>query len=698
MGIRASTVGDETPWPAEVPDRQDRPHPQESFSETIISPESFFGDLRSLFVQTVLLTQLQQLRKQGSYHAFNLQWNTKYDIRKLHGAKCPILGSPPTLYWDSDVGKWIEAACYFLSTADGKTSPLASEFDAAIEELVAMIIKAQQADGYLGTYFTVVDPKGRLKNLRDMHEMYCCGHLVEAALAHHHYTGRADFLNAMIRYVDLLSATFGPGKRQRHGYPGHPELELAVLRLYSRTKNPKHYAFAKFMLEARGTSESDLGDKTFFVWEAEQRRDTYFHRTMSDIRDGRYHQWHAPLHDQTAILGHAVRAMYLLTAAADMEGDLHNDAKRLWTDAVDNKMYVTGGIGSVPEIEGFSEIPHFLPNSTAEGGCYAETCASIACMMVSERLLSHRLDGKVRDVMERCLYNTVIGGASLDGKTFYYANPLATSGDEVADRSEWFDVCCCPPNLCRTVGLIGGYAWSVEPFTDEKRVIHLNVYLYLSATRSIPLPDGSVATVEMKSEMPWSSKTTLRFHAPEGWSWRVNLPRPGYASRFSIDGQRHSSEGDGSSFVNLILDHSAQTEVHYDMPIRVLSPHPSTHQDTVTVTRGPIVYSAEAFDNAALDRLSPHFDTVGLLESASFTEARIRIGRMTVIALDTRDAFQVKRQGKDDIGSTKVVNGSAQTLEKADSPLRLIPFFARCNRQKDERIRTSFIRVPRDSV
>ena len=152
-----------------------------------------------------------------------------------------------------------------------------------------------------------------------------------------------------------------------------------------------------------------------------------------------YSQSHLPLHEQNEILGHSVRAFYLTTAAADLGGEFLDDAKRLWSDAVDKKMYATGGFGTEPHLEGFSEIPHRLPQSTGEGGCYAETCASIAAMMTSERILSHGLDGKVRDVMELCLLNAVLGGGSLNGKQFSYANKQATYGDEVATRKDWFE-------------------------------------------------------------------------------------------------------------------------------------------------------------------------------------------------------------------------------------------------------------------
>ncbi|WWD18867.1 hypothetical protein CI109_103322 [Kwoniella shandongensis] len=678
----------------------ERPHPQETFSQTVIDVDSFYGKIRALYSERVLKTQLDQLRKQGSYNAFKLGWHPKYEINRVYGGKCGMI-TPPTLFWDSDVGKWIEAACYFLSSPDGKRSSHAPEFISAIDELIDMMGKAQQPDGYLNIYFTVVDKAGKLKNLRDMHEMYNCGHLLEAALAHHRYTGSRKFLNIMLKYIDLLMKTFGPAKDQRHGYPGHPELELAVLRLYSETKDPRHYTFGKYLVSARGRKEPDLGNRPFFVWEAEQRKDTFYHAAMESLEDGRYHQWHAPLHKQDSILGHSVRALYLVTAAADLDGQLLEDAKRLWTDCVDNKMYPTGGAGSVPDIEGFSEIPHFLPNGTDEGGCYAETCASIALMMVSERLLSHELNAKVRNVMELCLLNNVLGGASLDGSQFYYGNQLATCGDEIAERHDWFDVCCCPPNLTRTMGLLGGYMWSAKA---SGKVIELNVYLYMSGTRQITLPNGGKATARMVSEMPWNGRTSLQLTAPSDWQWRVTVPHPDYAVHFAIayDDSVSSLRTDTRGFARLSVPANSELSVSFDMPVRLLSPHPATHQDTLAVARGPVVFTAETYDNASLEERYPHFANIGLPETTTFKAVPVEIKGIPMIALvSSTPVYGLQESARTEIGSMRVVGRpglKAKQWVEEKEPLRLVPFFARSNRGSPGRIRTMFNRVPSSDI
>lgn len=201
------------------------------------------------------------------------------------------------------------------------------------------------------------------------------------------------------------------------------------------------------------------------------------------------------------------------------------------------------------QFEGFSPIPHHLPQSTGEGGCYAETCASIAAMMTGERILSHGVNGKVRDTVELCLLNAVLGGGSLNGTAFSYANKMATWGEETAVRKDWFEgescrlqvkdradgfvVCCCPPNLSRTLGMLGGYTWHVV-VDEEESVINLDVYLFVSATRKIVLPDGQTAKVTMRTEMPWTGKTEWEVQAPQGWTWNVQLPVPKYAKNVKV--------------------------------------------------------------------------------------------------------------------------------------------------------------------
>lgn len=325
--------------------------------------------------------QLDVLKQTGRYDAFKLQWHPVYD-------KPPkVFPIPDHLFWDSDVAKWIEGACYFLQQ---QSIPNIAE---AVHELVEMIRKAQQPDGYINIHYTVVEPGKRFTNLNHMHELYNCGHLVEAALAHHALYDNDRLLAPITAYVDLLCKTFGPEPGQIHGYPGHPEIELALIRLYERTGVDRYLSLARYLIAERGNPTGCDG-KHFFEVEAANRggdpnsRPEYYPEVFCPW----YHQAQAPIAEQDTIEGHCVRAMYLLVSVADLvrieqgHAGLEAATYRLWNNMVSKKMYSTGGIGAIKELEGFG-LDYFLPQGTDEGGCYSETCAAIGVMMLAQRLL-----------------------------------------------------------------------------------------------------------------------------------------------------------------------------------------------------------------------------------------------------------------------------------------------------------------------
>ncbi len=366
-------------------------YPQTTFVCTTFEIGSFVSKKRDVVWEKTLLFQLGEMKKTGRYDAFKLEWK---DVYTNDPAAWPV---PVPLFWDSDIAKWLEGACYFLQERES------TEIENAVEELADMIKKAQQSDGYLNIYFTVVnrDPQARFTNLRDMHELYCCGHLVEGALAHFQLTEKTDLLDAIVRYVEIIDMTFGPGEGQLHGYPGHPELELALLRLATVTGEKKFYELGRYFITERGNSKGQDG-RHFYDCEAEKRGEPLFQRPecYPFRRSYWYQQAHMPILEQETIEGHSVRAMYLLTGVADLV--IHSESaeekraykkalERLWTDMTERKMYLTGGIGSMEQWEGFG-IGYFLPQGVDEGGCYAETCAAIGVMMLAERLLRVSLE------------------------------------------------------------------------------------------------------------------------------------------------------------------------------------------------------------------------------------------------------------------------------------------------------------------
>ena len=372
---------------------------------------------------------------------------------------------------------------------------------------------------------------------------YNAGHLIEAALSHQQHYNNSLLLDPMLKYVELLHQKFGPGAGQIHGYPGHPEIELALLRLYARTGNSKAYDLAKYFITERGNPSGAQG-KHFYVTEATQRGANAGQRPAGDAWPTPnafwYQQAHKPILDQETIEGHSVRAMYLLTAVADLVQHSHSAepdykgfeaykvaCERLWNNMVNKKMYLTGGIGSISQWEGFG-IDYFLPQSTDEGGCYAETCASIGVMMLAERMLQLELDGKYADIMELALYNTVLGGMSQNGKEFLYENHLASCPEKPSKREKWFDCACCPPNLTRTIGMLGGYMWY---YTVSDKDVAINVYLYNTAELKFNIGSEEVKLKQV-TRWPWEGSVTLFLDAPSSLNVTIRLRIPSWARPF----------------------------------------------------------------------------------------------------------------------------------------------------------------------
>ena len=352
---------------------------------------------------------------------------------------------------------------------------------------------------------------------------------------------------------------------------------------------------------------------------------------------------------------------------------------------------------TAPQSEGFSVFPHFLPQSASEGGGYNETCASIACMMTCERILSHGLDGKFRDILELCLLNNVLGGGSLDGKAFAYQNRLATSGEDSTIRMPWFEskqtctwlslmvlAACCPPNLARTLGMIGGYTWNSTIHAESKQ-IDLAVYLYVSAARTIPLPNGESATVRMNSSMPWKGETEWELHAPPGWIWQLSVPHPTYAHNAKLSiGTVSSSNG----FFTFELPANATVGQTMDLPVQILASHPKSEQDTLTVTRGPIVYVTEEIDNKSVERDYPHFQGIGLSSRTQFDEKEIEMLGFKMIQLATKDnALGLKNMHMDQAYRVVTDKLPARSWKSVDK-LVFTPWFARGNRGGNGHIRT----------
>lgn len=373
------------------------------------------------------------------------------------------------VFQDTDVAKWLEAVAYSLAAEpDEHLSYLA-------DKTINLIGRAQCEDGYLNTYFTIKDPSKRWTNLKEGHELYTAGHMTEAAVAYYKATGKTEFLDIMKKFADLICKTFGPDEGQIHGYPGHQEIELALIRLYHVTGEKKYLETAKYFIDTRGVGEN------YFL--EEEKRPEY-KQIFPEFAgyDPRYSQSHEPVREQKTAEGHAVRAVYMYCAMADLayeykDKELLDACKTLWEDMTKRQMYITGSIGASGLLERFT-TDYDLPNNCN----YSETCASIGLALFGRRMAQITKDASYMDVVERALYNTLLSGIAQDGKSFFYVNPLEVWPDNCIDRTskehvkpvrqKWFGVACCPPNIARTLASMGQYIYFID-----KNTAYVNLYI-----------------------------------------------------------------------------------------------------------------------------------------------------------------------------------------------------------------------------
>ncbi|KAI8963779.1 glycoside hydrolase family 127 protein [Daldinia sp. FL1419] len=669
-------------------------HPQTQFTQTEFTGESLLRARRTTVGRATAKAQLKRMKDSGQYDAFSLKKKPTYDKSRW---PCP-----PPVYWDSDVAKWIEGACYLLS------EEYDAEIDAAVRELANMIRNAQQPDGYLNTWFTIEEPKGRWSNIRDKHELYCAGHLIEAALAHSNYYKNNLLIEPLEKYIKLISTVFGPGLNQKHAYPGHPETELALLRLYTATGNEDAYKLAQYFVEERGNPTGQDGIH-YYEWERQQRGESPYTRPDSySMHDsGWYNQAHVPILEQKTIEGHAVRAMYLLTGVADLlcldelgvrpyehKGEYLEALTRLWNNMVDKKMSLTGGIGSMWQWEGFG-IDYFLPQSSDEGGCYNETCASIAVIMLAERLLHLDLNSKYADILELCLYNAVMTGLSLDGTAFTYVNQLASSETDKSRREDWFDTSCCPPNVMRLFGCLGGYLWD---YGGSGKDAYVNVHLYTTAKVTFQVEDQQIV-LEQKSNWPWEGNTLFQLQAPASTGVTIRLRIPSWArGNFTLTPSHKAAQVEKGY---LVLP-SAYTSANRAFSIQIdgfkprfISPHPYTNQNTLTLARGPLIYCVEDVDNAWE---KDHFRNVGIKSDSQVTEKEEEIDQMGERYIALRSVGWIRKIDDRTESESGIEPGlslrQTVTAEEKDKELDLtfIPYYLRANRGGRGHMRVGLLR------
>ncbi len=486
-----------------------------------------------------------------------------------------------SIFWDSDVAKWLEAASAYLQ--HHRDAMLETLVDGTIELLAG----AQQQDGYLNSHILTWRPRHRFKNLRDLHELYCAGHLIEAAVVHRQATGKETLLNIAIRLADHLATVFGTGAHQLPGYCGHPEIELALIRLYRLTHEQRYLGLSRYFVEQRGITPH------YFDREAVERLDSKPFRPNHPVSPYAYMQAHVPLREQREVVGHAVRAMYLYSAVADLAYELRDEelvavCKNLWEDLCRSKLYITGGLGSAAENEGFTR-DYDLPNLQS----YAETCAAIALLQWAHRMVHLELDSRYTDAMERTLYNGVLAGLGTDGKSFFYHNPLASDGTH--HRVSWPWWCpCCPANLSRLILSLSGYLYSSGP-----KAIAIHHYVSSEAKFSM---EGEEAHLVVASGFPLEGTASVRFERVASNPFEVFLRLPNWAGdhQFTVNGREIRPEiVAGYAVVSRSWHSGDELTARFEMPVQT---HFSNYEvignrGRVAISRGPLIYCAEEADN-----------------------------------------------------------------------------------------------------
>lgn len=564
------------------------------------------------------------------------------------------------IFQDTDVYKWLEAVAYCLETKPD------AELERMADEAIDLIAGAQQADGYLNTYFTIAEPGMRWSNLVEGHELYSAGHMIEAAVAYKKATGKDKLLQVACRFADLICGVFGREAGQLHGYSGHQEIELALVKLYDLTGQKRYLDTAKYFIDERGS------EPNYFLEEIQRRGGKYISPEF-DNYDVKYAQTHMPPRRQRDAEGHAVRAVYMYCAMADLahayaDQGLMDACEALWKSVANRRMYITGSIGSSGFRERFT-ADYDLPNDTN----YSETCASIGLALFSLRMAAIRHDARYMDVVERVLYNAVLSGISLDGDRYFYVNPLEVWPDSCLPntskahvkpvRQKWFSVACCPTNVARTLASLGQYIYLLD---DDS----LYVNLFISNKARFTL-GGRSAMVELRTAFPNSGKGFLTLEAvPDDFTLKIRVPD--YVTRytFSLNGRPlEALTRNGYISINGPWQASNTVEFEFDFQPRFLMAHPEVRADAgkVALVYGPLVYCLEEADNGG------NLASILVPPGAEVTKC----GELFGLPVFAYDGYRLKE------ADTQALYSNAQfSLEPAQ--LKAVPYAVWCNREPGE--------------
>ena len=555
-----------------------------------------------------------------------------YDTGRIDAFKFDKgLGIQPHIFWDSDVAKWMEGVAYLLIE---KREP---QLEKIVEDLIDLIEKNQDECGYFNIFFTVVEPQNRFTN-RDCHELYCAGHLMEASVAYYYATGKRKFLDLMCKYADYIEKRFKIDKDTGFVTPGHEEIELALVKMYEATGEKRYLELSKFFVDERGKRSEFKYD-----WCKES-----------------YHQSHKPVREQSEAVGHAVRATYLYCAMADLalqynDEELKSSCEKLFDDIVNHKMYITGGIGSSRAGEAFT-IPYDLPNLIA----YTESCAAIGLILFAHRMLLLTNDVKYSHVIERVLYNGFLSSFSLDGKAFFYCNPLEvlpslkgrdeeltekTINMPITERVEIFECSCCPPNIVRFIPSMGNYL-----YTYDKNTIYVHQFMESEA-------NINGVTIEQKTNYPLDGKIQITV---KGKNTRLCVRIPEYIDTYECKNENGYAVFDVKDGDTITLE--------FEMKPQLIEANPLVTFDSgkVSIMRGPVVYCLEEVDNGK------NLRDIRICKNTEFTE--IIDTDLNALCLEV-DAYRRK---------PTIALYAPISSERIKIRAKLIPYYAFANRGESE--------------
>ena len=647
-------------------------------------------NLKEVNINNGFWKERKELNKNTSLYAVLKTFEDSGRVRALTGDN--TFNERPHIFWESDLAKLMEGA--FFSMQQEKDEKLEQICDSIIDKIIAN----QEEDGYLNYFFSKHEPDNKFTNLRDRHELYCAGHLLESAVEHHKATGNSKFFDAMERYVDHIISKFGREDGKMRGYPGHQEIELALVKAYEHTNKQKFLDLATYFIDERGThtnkedhyfinerkilkeKEKDFDPSTLPSW----LRDVLNfgsdpHGTNSSshgdlqgkvYRDLQYWQAHQRPVEQKTAEGHSVRALYMFTAMADL-ARLNNDSemlkacKTLWRNIVDKRMYVHSGVGSAYIGERFTD-DYDLPNDMA----YAETCATIALIYFANRMSKMELNSEYGDIIENSLYNLLLASTSLDGKGFFYdnyleCNPVYLHAQQRRHgvRDKYHLCSCCPPNITRLIASMDMYIYNeiedslvVDQYISSV-VNFTNLGIKLNQTSDFP--HKGYSKIEIIDSA--NNETTIYFRIP---SWDKNM-------QINLNGSKLDYEVvNGYAKINRSWQKGDVLDLHFDFSPRYVRTNPNVRYNIgrASIFRGPILYCLEEHDNGK------YLNKFVLDENKSIEEKKEKINSENIISLTTKgfkfkDTDNLYLQDKPDMMETS---------------LKFIPYYCWSNRGENE--------------